>query len=121
MAEEVALRLVLHAAAGIVTDETPELVRGLPYSCAKASWEGAHRQPCRRSPGDRWFVDETYLRSTGNGLTSTGPSTSAARSLTSCCRPGDTWPPPGDAQSARPQGPVPEILRGEMRVTKPAG
>jgi hypothetical protein len=34
---------------------------------------------------------------------------------------GGTWPPPGDAQSARPQGPVPEILRGEMRVTKPAG
>jgi RND superfamily putative drug exporter len=25
------------------------------------------------------------------------------------------------AQSASPQGPVPEILRGEMRVTKPAG
>jgi alkanesulfonate monooxygenase SsuD/methylene tetrahydromethanopterin reductase-like flavin-dependent oxidoreductase (luciferase family) len=24
-------------------------------------------------------------------------------------------------QPARPQGPVPEILRGEMRITKPAG
>jgi hypothetical protein len=43
MAEEVALRLVLHAAAGIVTDEMPELVRGLPDSCAKGSWERAHR------------------------------------------------------------------------------
>jgi hypothetical protein len=43
MAEEVALRLVLHAAAGIVTDETPELVRRLADSCAKGSWERAHR------------------------------------------------------------------------------
>jgi alkanesulfonate monooxygenase SsuD/methylene tetrahydromethanopterin reductase-like flavin-dependent oxidoreductase (luciferase family) len=37
------------------------------------------------------------------------------------------WPASGQAkrlrgtQPARPQGPVPEILRGEMRITKPAG
>ena len=43
MAEEIALRLVLYATAGIVNDETPELVRGLPDSCAKGSWERAHR------------------------------------------------------------------------------
>jgi DNA-binding Lrp family transcriptional regulator len=30
-------------------------------------------------------------------------------------------PLPAGAQSAGPHGPVPEILRGEMRVTKPAG
>jgi hypothetical protein len=35
----------------------------------------------RRSPGDRWFVDETYvIRSTGSGGTSIGRSTSTGRS-----------------------------------------
>src|SRR3954466_12329996 len=29
----------------------------------------------RHSPGDRWYVDETYSKSTASGATSTGPST----------------------------------------------
>lgn len=70
MAEEINLRLVLHASAGVVTDEMPELVRGLPDSCAKGSWERGSpvndadasaclagtlkaARPCRQSPGDR--------------------------------------------------------------------
>ena len=38
---------------------------------------------CRRAPGDRWFVDKTYvIRSTASGVTSIGPSTSTGRSST---------------------------------------
>jgi transposase-like protein len=33
----------------------------------------------RHSPGDRWFVDETYVKSTACGGTSTGRSTSTGR------------------------------------------
>ena len=40
----------------------------------------------RHSPGERWFVDETYVKVNGGGDTSTGRSTSQARSSTSCCR-----------------------------------
>jgi hypothetical protein len=38
-------------------------------------------RPCRRAVGDRWFVDETYVRSQARGGTSTGPSISTSRSL----------------------------------------
>jgi transposase-like protein len=36
----------------------------------------------RHTGGDRWFVDETYLKVSGVGATSVGPSTSSARSST---------------------------------------
>jgi transposase-like protein len=40
----------------------------------------------RHSAGRRWFADETYVRSTAPGATSTAPSTSTARSSTCSCR-----------------------------------
>ena len=42
-------------------------------------------RPCRRLPGDRWYVDETYLGSQAAGPTCIGRSTSVARSSTSTC------------------------------------
>ena len=41
-------------------------------------------RPCRHTPGDRWLVDETYVKA--GGVTCTGRSTSSARSSTCCCR-----------------------------------
>jgi transposase-like protein len=49
----------------------------------------------RHSPGDRWFVDETYVKVNGVWRTSTGPSTSAGRSSTCLSRSA------GDADGAR--------------------
>src|SRR6266487_5119560 len=43
-------------------------------------------RPCRHAVGDRWFVDETTSSSPGSGATSTGRSTSSARSSTCLCR-----------------------------------
>jgi transposase-like protein len=43
-------------------------------------------RPCRHAPGDRWFVDETYVKVSGQWLTCTGRSTSMGRSLTSYSR-----------------------------------
>jgi transposase-like protein len=40
-------------------------------------------RPCRHSVGDRWFVDETYVKVAG---TCTGRSISTARSLRLWCR-----------------------------------
>ena len=37
---------------------------------------------CRHAPGDRWFVDETYVKVAGGGPTYTEQSTSTARSST---------------------------------------
>ena len=42
-------------------------------------------RPLRHAPGDRWFVDETYVKVAGGGGTCTGRSTSTARSSTCCC------------------------------------
>jgi hypothetical protein len=39
-------------------------------------------RPCRRAPGDRWFVDETYVKVAGAASICTGRSTSMARSST---------------------------------------
>jgi IS6 family transposase len=39
-------------------------------------------RPCRRVPGDRWFVDETYIKIAGGGCICIGRSTSTARSST---------------------------------------
>jgi transposase, IS6 family len=38
---------------------------------------------CQHSPGDRWFVDETYVKVGGSGATSTELLTSTDRSSTS--------------------------------------
>jgi transposase, IS6 family len=43
--------------------------------------------------GDRWHVDETYLKIGGPGATCSGPSTSSARSSTSSSRCGGTLRP----------------------------
>jgi len=39
----------------------------------------------RHASGDRWFVDETYVKSTACGATSTGRSTRMGRSPTCSC------------------------------------
>jgi len=43
-------------------------------------------RPARHLAGDRWFVDETFVKVSGSGATSTGRSTSMARSSTCTCR-----------------------------------
>jgi transposase-like protein len=40
-------------------------------------------RPARHAAGDRWFIDETYVKVAGRGLTSTARSTSTAKSSTS--------------------------------------
>src|SRR5437763_2982915 len=53
---------------------------------------GAAR-PCRHAVGDRWYVDETYVKVAAGGGTSIGRSTNTARSSTcpshhdAICRP----------------------------------
>ena len=42
--------------------------------------------PCRYAVGERWFVDETYVRVRVCGITSTAPSISTARSSMYTCR-----------------------------------
>jgi hypothetical protein len=51
--------------------------------------------------GDRWHVDETYLKVGGPGATCSGPSTSSARSSTSSSRCGGTQRPRGDSSPRR--------------------
>jgi hypothetical protein len=46
-------------------------------------------RPARHSSGDRWFVDETYVRSRAAGPTSTEPLTSTGRSSTCWSRPAE--------------------------------
>src|ERR1041385_5832874 len=43
-------------------------------------------RPCRHAPGDRWFVDETYVKVAGRWVYLYRRSTSLARSLTCWCR-----------------------------------
>jgi hypothetical protein len=51
-------------------------------------------RPCRHLVGDRWQVDETYVKSPASGARYTGPSTSSGRSSTSMS--------PRDATRRRP-------------------
>jgi hypothetical protein len=53
--------------------------------------------PCRHAPGDRWFVDETYVKVSGSGAMCIGRSTSSAKSLTCWFLRSGTWRPPGDS------------------------
>jgi IS6 family transposase len=39
-------------------------------------------RPCRHATGDRWFVDETYVKIAGRWVIYTGRSISSARSST---------------------------------------
>lgn len=63
-------------------------------------------RPCRHAPGDRWFVDETYVKSPVSGRISTGQSISTARSSTSSFHCGATRRPallhPGAARGHCP-------------------
>jgi hypothetical protein len=56
---------------------------------------------CRHSPGNRWFVDETYVKSTGYGGTSTARSTSTDRSSTCWSPPAVTPRRPGSSSPGR--------------------
>ena len=40
---------------------------------------------CRHAPGDRWFVDETYVKVAGQWAYLTGQSIGTARSSMCCC------------------------------------
>ena len=53
-------------------------------------------RPCRHAVGDRWFVDETYVKVAGSGATSTVRPISSARSL--------TWSSPRGVTPWRPTG-----------------
>jgi hypothetical protein len=57
--------------------------------------------PGRHVPGNRWFVDGTYLRVAGSGPTSAGRSISMARSSTSWCQRNATWRPRGASSAGR--------------------
>src|SRR5438128_5197127 len=47
-------------------------------------------RPARRRIGDRWYVDETYVKVGASGTTCTAHWTSTGRSSTCTCRPGET-------------------------------
>jgi hypothetical protein len=44
-------------------------------------------RPCRHAVGDRWYADETYVKSRAGGATSIEPSINTARSSTSTSQP----------------------------------
>jgi IS6 family transposase len=50
-------------------------------------------RPCRHTPGDRWFIEETYVKVGGRWVycTCTGPSTSSARLSTFWSRKSGIW------------------------------
>ena len=58
-------------------------------------------RPCRHAPGDRWFVDETYVKVAGRWIYLYGAVDQHGQSSTSCCRPGVTWPQRGVSSSER--------------------
>jgi transposase-like protein len=57
-------------------------------------------RPSPHAAGDRWFVDETYLKSPDTGCIYTGRSTSTGRSSTLWPPQSGTWEPP-DGSSPR--------------------
>ena len=58
-------------------------------------------RPRRHLAGDRWFVDETYVKVSGVGPTFTGRWTNAARSSTCMCRSAATSPRRGCSSPLR--------------------
>ena len=56
---------------------------------------------CRHSPGDRWFVDATYVRPTAPGVMSTARLTGTGRSSTCWCPPAGTLMRPGGSSAGR--------------------
>src|SRR5215208_1849311 len=58
-------------------------------------------RPCRHAVGDRWQVDETYVKVAGRWRTSTARSTSSARSSTCSSPHGATRPLPAGSSSGR--------------------
>jgi hypothetical protein len=78
-------------------------------------------RPCRHAVGDRWQVDETYVKVAGRWHYVYAPSTSSGRSSTYSSHHGGTQAPPGGSSSgplARPRSPPPRsqpIRRGCIR------
>jgi transposase-like protein len=58
-------------------------------------------RPCRHALGDRWQVDETYVKVAGSGATSIERSTSSVRS-SMCSSPRGATPRPPAGSSSRP-------------------
>jgi hypothetical protein len=58
-------------------------------------------RPRRHAAGDRWFVDETYVKVAAGGGTCTGQSTSTGRSSTCCCPSRGTPQRPAGSSPAR--------------------
>jgi hypothetical protein len=59
----------------------------------------------RRIVGDRWHVDETYLKVNGTWRCLSGPSTSSARPSTCTSHLAETVQPPADSSTERLAGP----------------
>jgi hypothetical protein len=55
----------------------------------------------RHAPGDRRFVDDTYVKGQRRGASSIGPWTSMGRSSTSWCRNAATAKPPAGSSHRR--------------------
>ena len=72
---------------------------GLPVGAAVHAVVRRRRPAVPARAGDRWFVDETYVKVPAGGGTCTGRSTSTARSSTCCCPSSGTPPQPADSSS----------------------
>ena len=58
-------------------------------------------RPCRHTCGDRWFVDETYVKVRGSGSICIGLLTSSVRSSTSWSARSGIWQPPAGSSPVR--------------------
>jgi transposase-like protein len=58
-------------------------------------------RPCRHAPGDRWFVDETYVKVSGKWTYLYRAVDQFGQVMTCCCRRGATWTPPGGSSPGR--------------------
>jgi transposase-like protein len=58
-------------------------------------------RPCRHSPGDRWFADETYVKVAGRWVYLYRAIDQFGRSSTCWCRRNGIWRPPAGSSSAR--------------------
>jgi transposase, IS6 family len=63
-------------------------------------------RPCRHTPGDRWFVDETYVKVSGRWTICIGRSISSARLSTSSSERSEIWKPPFSTRALE-HGPAP--------------
>ena len=68
-----------------------ETIRRWCLKFGQAYADGLRRR--RPQAGDKWHLDEVFIKVNGNGSTCGGPSTRTATSWTSSCSPGGTRRP----------------------------